>query len=597
MAAPADSPISAARVNADAELKKALSVIDPLDFSSNVAAFDAFIHATKLLFNEEVFERLHTCIDSRTFKGEVARLHEQIVDEYTKAPAGRIMTKRERLLFERPTPLDEKPSFVPTDKWDLFALTILLPNKKHFVRKALRHVLGDQLRYWLSEADRRCWPVAEAVATEIRDGGEIGMSQTATFNRCPVTVVRDEGTPLERRWETSMSGDFATPAIFDDGVQRVRTGDLIYCSLFSEPHVITRVEPELVGMSPSGSNVAYWKAKIMPRCEWVRLEGDNQLRRFGEFNPPVLGGLLPRQEYPKHLYHETDEPVVVYNASEEAAARAHGYGDAYVHKEYPKYKYHWTKEPVVVQNADEEAALGGGWADGPTEFAPYRLARSIKTDHEDPIKWVDEWPVTGLSTEQRNKIKAQLLKADSAFWRAPDAESADLNAMKLAFDGIARVLFEAGILTEQLLRSDLLTLLWDSAIAAGWYRFASEAPASIFPDQIGHYHVWRDEAKDWRVPFRAETAQWLAALIEVREATSGRQEPKTSGKRKADAGLQNLRTRVRKFHDDGLTHREICDRLANSPRPPRAGWRDLEWPTAYKRHTPAVTKWLSDASK
>jgi hypothetical protein len=154
MAAPADSPISQARANADAELKKALSVIDPLDFRSNVAAFDAFIHATKLLFNEEVSELLHSCIDSRTFKGEVARLHKQIVDEYAKPPSSRKMTKRERLRFERPMTMDEKPPFQATDKWDLFAPTILLPNKKHFVRKALRRVLGDQLRYWLLEGDR-----------------------------------------------------------------------------------------------------------------------------------------------------------------------------------------------------------------------------------------------------------------------------------------------------------------------------------------------------------------------------------------------------------------------------------------------------------
>ena len=153
MAAPADSAISAARANADAKLKKALSVIDPLDFSGNVATFEGFIHATKLLFNEEVSELLHTCIDSRTFKESgVARLHKEIVDEYAKPPSIRKMTKRERQRFERPMTMDEKPPFQATDKWDLFAPTILLPNKKHFVRKALRRVLGDQLRYWLRKA-------------------------------------------------------------------------------------------------------------------------------------------------------------------------------------------------------------------------------------------------------------------------------------------------------------------------------------------------------------------------------------------------------------------------------------------------------------
>jgi hypothetical protein len=70
---------------------------------------------------------------------------------------------------------------------------------------------------------------------------------------------------------------------------------------------------------------------------------------------------------------------------------------------------------------------------------------------------------------------------------------------------------------------------------------------------------------------------------------------KHSRKRQLDAGIQNLKARVRKLRHEGLTHRQICDRLGNSARPPRATWRDLEWPLAYRRHTAAVAKWLSDA--
>jgi hypothetical protein len=42
---------------------------------------------------------------------------------------------------------------------------------------------------------------------------------------------------------------------------------------------------------------------------------------------------------------------------------------------YPKMKYHWTKDPAIVNNADDGAALGGGWADTPAAFAPYRGPR------------------------------------------------------------------------------------------------------------------------------------------------------------------------------------------------------------------------------
>ena len=342
-----------------------------------------------------------------------------------------------------------------------------------------------------------------------------GMRQTATFNRCPVTVVREEGTPLETRWDTLMGGDFTTHAIFDDGPQRVRSGDWVHCSLFSEPHVVSRIEPELVGLSVSGSNVAYWKAKIMPRSEWLRHDGDNQLRSFGEFNPLVLGASLPRPEYPKHMYHKTDGPVVAHDANEEASARARGYGDHYIHKEFPKWKYHWTKDPVIVNSPEEETALGGGWANTPTAFSPFKDPTRIKSEQHDPIKWVDEWTVPSLAPDHCTRIKARLLKAHSAYWKSPDAPAADFECMRLAFDGVAEVLFDAGILTQQVLENDLPVLVWDSAIASGWFRFASETPKDICPEPVGHYWIWRDESRDWSGLFKAETADWLARLMEA----------------------------------------------------------------------------------
>lgn len=95
-------------------------------------------------------------------------------------------------------------------------------------------------------------------------------------------------------------------------------------------------------------------------------------------------------------------------------------------------------------------------------------------------------------------------------------------------------------------------------------------------------------------------SQVLPSATEV-AATSSKQSasepPRPQRVRQRDPDLQNLKARVRKLHRDGLTHRQICDRLANSPRPPRASWRELEWPLAYKRRSSAVTKWLSDACR
>ena len=82
--------------------------------------------------------------------------------------------------------------------------------------------------------------------------------------------------------------------------------------------------------------------------------------------------------------------------------------------------------------------------------------------------------MAGLSSDHLRKISAQLLIADATFWKSPDTDSADPISMKLAFDGVAKVLFDAGILTEPILSGEIPVLAWDAAIAGGWYRFASE---------------------------------------------------------------------------------------------------------------------------
>jgi hypothetical protein len=99
----------------------------------------------------------------------------------------------------------------------------------------------------------------------------------------------------------------------------------------------------------------------------------------------------------------------------------------------------------------------------------------------------------------------------------------------------------------------------------------------------------------------AEAAHAARISPPQRSAASQASDGRKSGtgrprqERQKDAQLQQLKLRVRKLRKEGLTHREICGRLGNSLRPPRASWRDMDWPLAYKRHTSAVTKWLSEA--
>ncbi|MGO8950277.1 MAG: hypothetical protein ACLQUY_21985 [Ktedonobacterales bacterium] len=120
--------------------------------------------------------------------------------------------------------------------------------------------------------------------------------------------------------------------------------------------------------------------------------------------------------------------------------------------QYPTVRYHWTKDAVIVNNAEEEAALGGGWADTPAAFEAYGGPRPARTAGQNAIQWVDDWPLPGVTSDDRQRIKIELLRADAEFWRSPDTHLAPLITMRRAFDGIARVLSVAGVLTESLLR-------------------------------------------------------------------------------------------------------------------------------------------------
>jgi hypothetical protein len=141
------------------------------------------------------------------------------------------------------------------------------------------------------------------------------------------------------------------------------------------------------------------------------------------------------------------------------------------------------------------------------------------------VKWVDQWLVERLSEGDRTKVKAQLLRAHAAFWKSPEASDADTAAMNTAFDGIAHILLDAGLLSEQRLAVDIPELVWDSAIAGGWWRLASETRQAIFPEALGHYWVWRDDSRNWNMLFSPEAAEWRAKLLDAAVEETARSIP------------------------------------------------------------------------
>jgi hypothetical protein len=302
------------------------------------------------------------------------------------------------------------------------------------------------------------------------------------------------------------------------------------------------------------------------------------------------------------MYHASEQERIVHTSQEEAQLGP-GWSRTYIHREYPKAKLHWSGEEKKVQNADEEAALPGGWGD-PAAFAPYKVTRPERTEDQDPTKWVDGWSVLGLTTEHRREIKAVLLRADATFDRSADPDAGSLAAMRQAFDGIAQVLFDAQILTADVLRLDLPHLVWDSAIAGGWWRLASDTPQNIFPEKMGHYWIWRDGAALGL--FLAETREWQAKLLDdprnserkgfaAGEAVRSLQPQSRRRHSRKDPAVQHIKQKVRKLRAEGVDYKSICDRLGETERPPRAAWRGFAWPVAYKKHRSAVTKWLSEA--
>lgn len=72
---------------------------------------------------------------------------------------------------------------------------------------------------------------------------------------------------------------------------------------------------------------------------------------------------------------------------------------------------------------------------------------------------------------------------------------------------------------------------------------------------------------------------------------------RTTPRRRRDPQREAICAKVREMHEAGLSHQQMAQRLAGQPRPPRAVWRDLDWPTAYRKYLGAVKKWLSDACR
>jgi hypothetical protein len=143
----------------------------------------------------------------------------------------------------------------------------------------------------------------------------------------------------------------------------------------------------------------------------------------------------------------------------------------------------------------------------------------------DPTQWVDEWPIPGLSDSDRKRIKAVLLKAHARYLRQPIDPYGFIEPMEQAYDGIAGILFEAGILDDVLLGGPLRFLIVEFAVRAQWMASPlNQGLREVFPGYWGRPGPWIAFNSQYQAVFGAQLAEWRARLLE-RDADSSRAAP------------------------------------------------------------------------
>jgi hypothetical protein len=130
---------------------------------------------------------------------------------------------------------------------------------------------------------------------------------------------------------------------------------------------------------------------------------------------------------------------------------------------------------------------------------------------------VDEWALPGLSPASRRKIKSELWKAHATFHQsAYNGPFRFVKPMQQAFTAIAGVLFDAGLLSVEVLEKQLPLFILESAITGNWdvdYFVTDETRTKIFPGYLGHAATWKRFNQSLGNIFEAESSEWKSKLL------------------------------------------------------------------------------------
>ncbi|WP_158820016.1 hypothetical protein [Granulicella sp. S156] len=160
----------------------------------------------------------------------------------------------------------------------------------------------------------------------------------------------------------------------------------------------------------------------------------------------------------------------------------------------------------------------------------------------DPTIWVDEWPLAELSSVDRLRIKSQIYKGHAIAVRhtRKNARVVLIEAMSKTFDGVARVLFDSGLLTKELLEGPVRLLILEAAMEGKWFDRYSYEPTElyafdetnafvggrpdIFPGYPGPHIAWHTFTENTHSEFfnmkifEWGTAYWNSRLLDSKAA-------------------------------------------------------------------------------
>lgn len=135
---------------------------------------------------------------------------------------------------------------------------------------------------------------------------------------------------------------------------------------------------------------------------------------------------------------------------------------------------------------------------------------------------------------RKNQVSPAEGARDFPPWFWQDYDERAIPAMQQAMSGIAGILYDAGLLTWELLENGLPLFVVEAAAAGNWSKFyaTDDERLEIFPGHFGSEVRWTVFKQRWPLALAAEIAEWHSKLLD-RSVELGLYAPAAAVDRKA----------------------------------------------------------------